>query len=360
MKLRDVVIELQSFGLIYDGEVKGRKGGAGPSEGITLLLSQEGMEVSATVPFYSWYVKFSPYKIVERDGKLNLFKNGIPLPVEVKIPEEPRYYSMSTEEGVPLWKIALLHGRDCLGTTLFQRCMRWMEGRKCGFCGIELSLREGKTLPFKKPAEVYRVCKLASETDGVKHITITTGTQKDRKEELFMLAEAGEWAKKGGLDVHIQFAPVEDLSLLNLLKEKRADTAGIHIETFDPEVLKKISPWKAEAGLKLYIKNWEKAVETFGRGQVESFLIIGLGESLKKTMEGVRLLCSIGVVPYPVPFRPLPGTPLYRKTPPSPEVMKRVYAEIAGTMHSYGINPLNFKAGCVRCGSCSAIGFFFR
>ena len=59
------------------------------------------------------------------------------------------------------------------------------------------------------------------------------------------------------------------------------DSVGIHVESFDIDVLSKVAPCKARIGQAEYVRAWKKAVEIFGPNQVSSFLIVGLGESEK-------------------------------------------------------------------------------
>jgi len=357
--IRDIVIELQSCGLRTDLKISGRKGGAGPSEGITIFVIENSEEKPVNIPFYSHYVANSPYELIKEGDILKILRNGRDTGLKVKMRKEPNYYNYKTDEGVPLWKIALLHGKDCIGTTLFQRCVHYGKEEGCKFCGIGLSLNDGKTVPRKKPEDISLTAKIASQLDNVKHMTITTGTQKDRKNEILSLAIAGNFAKSAGLNVHIQFSPVDDLKIFDEVKDMGIDTIGIHIESLDEDVLKKISPYKAHIGLKNFLKNWERGVDVFGWGQVSSFILIGFGEDLKKTIDGIKILCSTGVFPFILPFRPVPGTPLYGKlTPPEPERMKMLYEKTAEILSVFKLSPKNFKAGCVRCGACSAIGFF--
>ena len=47
---------------------------------------------------------------------------------------------METADGVPYWKIALLH-LDSIASTVVQKCIYWGTDEQCGFCGIELTPR---------------------------------------------------------------------------------------------------------------------------------------------------------------------------------------------------------------------------
>ncbi len=264
---------LQSHGISINRSVEHRKGGAGPAEGITLIINGK----SATVPTSCDFASKSPYSIQSKNGTHTLLKNGSPL-TEVKIPDPPHFYSLKTRDGIPYSKIALLHGSNCLASTVSQKCTYWNSNKRCIFCGIELSLNSKATIFKKSPQQLLEVTKAASELDGVQHITLTTGAHAHSSDEIHCLSSCCSHIKSGSnLPIHVQLMPPADLKLLELLKKSGADTVGIHIESFDLGVLKKVAPNKAEKGLKYYIKAWKEAINIFGINQVSSFLILGLG-----------------------------------------------------------------------------------
>ncbi|MCK5721524.1 MAG: hypothetical protein KAI84_03240, partial [Gammaproteobacteria bacterium] len=65
---------LQSCGVRINQIVESRKGGAGPAEGITLILNGR----TATVPISCDFASKSPYAIQSRNGTHTLLKNGSP------------------------------------------------------------------------------------------------------------------------------------------------------------------------------------------------------------------------------------------------------------------------------------------
>ncbi len=345
---------LQSFGVRINQIVEPRKGGAGPAEGITLILNGR----AATVPVTCNFASKSPYAIQSKNGTHTLLENGSPLS-EVKIPSPPHFYSLKTKDGIPYPKIALLHGSNCLASTVSQKCIYWNSNKRCTFCGIELSLKSKATILKKSPQQLLEVAKAASELDGVQHITLTTGAQAHSSDEIHYLSSCCSYIKsESNLPIHVQLMPPADLKLLELLKRSGADTVGIHIESFDLGVLKKVAPNKAEKGLKYYINAWKEAINIFGINQVSSFLIVGLGERKSSIIEGASLLSELGVYPFIVPLRPIPGTPLATHKPPHPDDMISIYQQTSTLLKRHGLSWRNSKAGCVRCGACSALPDF--
>ena len=134
--IRELITELQSFGLRFQGQLLQRRGGAGPAEGGTFLV--DGIPVS--LPISSKYVSRSPYILKEEGGQFLIFKDEKAVS-PVNFIGRPKFYDHSTKEGIPYPKIALLHGKDCLATSVIQTCTYWHSSERCRFCGIELSHR---------------------------------------------------------------------------------------------------------------------------------------------------------------------------------------------------------------------------
>jgi putative N-acetyltransferase (TIGR04045 family) len=145
---------------------------------------------------------------------------------------------------------------------------------------------------------------------------------------------------------------------LDQLKTAGVDTVGIHIESFDRAVLRKLAPAKARIGFEKYEATWKKAVTMFGPNQVSSFLITGLGEQPESIVWGSEFLADLGVYPFIVPLRPIPGSFLQDAVPPDPAVMAFIYTNVADILRKKGLTAKNSLAGCVRCGACSALPLY--
>jgi radical SAM protein (TIGR04043 family) len=341
-------VELQSLGVRIAPEsgLATRSGGAGPADGITVLM--DGLV--ATIPANAAYVRRSPFSIGE--GGM-LLKDGKALrPVEVA--SEPAFYSRVTESGEPMRKVALRHGKDGVGSTVAQACARTKDA--CLFCGIAITRESGATLPVKQPEEVAQACAAACG-EGFTHAVLTSGTT-DLSDcgisHLSRSAAAVKRATAGSMKVHVQFEPPgDDSSIWDAAAH--ADSAAINMECFDPAILSRVAPGKASMGIERYKRAWKTAVEAFGEGQVTCFIIAGLGEQRGSVLEGCELLSSMGVYPYVLPLRPIPGTPMETCSPPSAGDMLALYGEAADIIRKSGLSSAMCSAGCVRCGACSAI-----
>jgi len=153
--------------------------------------------------------------------------------------------------------------------------------------------------------------------------------------------------------LHVQIEALEDLVYINKLREAGADTIGIHIEVLDESLRKEITPGKFSISYELYEENWKHAVDIFGKNQVSSYILTGFGESKSNFIKDLEKVISIGVIPYITPVRSIPG----KKDLPITNYhdLIDIYKESGKLMREYGVNPLKNKAGCVRCGGCSAI-----
>jgi radical SAM protein (TIGR04043 family) len=353
MALRNIIVELQSYGLKIEPFDKGRKGGAGPSDGRIIVI--EGSYFF--VPTMNKRIEKSPYSIKGENGKIILTKNGKDL-IPISFQDTPKFYAFKTPDNIPFPKIALLHGSDCLATTVFQKCIRWNPKDRCKFCGIELSLLNDNTIPIKRPDQLAMVAETAKDLDNINHITLTTGTiNREDKGTLYLGKCASSIKKKVELPIHAQFEPPNDLEILKYLRDMGVDSIGIHLESFDEKVRKNITPGKAEIPISRYFETFEKGIEIFGRNQVSSFIIVGLGESPESIIDGSKKLIDMGVYPFILPLRPLLNSLMEREEIPDPYIMMEIYGEIGKYMNGR-LNSKRSKAGCVRCRACSPLPLY--
>ncbi len=353
--MKKLIVDIQSLGVHPPNGLScgmSRNGGAGPAEGRSLLFNG----VAVNVPMHAHYVAGSPYRLQwDRDG-LGLYRgNRFICPVTAV--DRPEFYDRKTGDGVLYSKIALLHGKSCLASTVIQDCVYWGTPRQCRFCATGVSLAGGGTVARKTPAQLAEVA-ISAAKEGICHIVLTSGTA-GADGELQHLADCARAVRDAvDLPVHVQFAPPRDLGWIQALCDSGVDTAGIHLESFDPAVLRQVAPAKAALGQARYRAAWQKAVSVFGPNQVSSFLIVGLGESPESVVAGSEVMADLGVYPFVVPLRPTPGSRMAGCRPPPPAVMDRIYAQVVDILKKTGLSAGRHRAGCVRCGACSALPFY--
>jgi len=361
---RQLLVELQSLGVHVADERGGdggdarrwatRRGGAGPSD--ALFLWVRGLPL--TVPRHAAFVERSPYTIHLTDAGALLYR-GEDLVSPVTLPRRPRIYDMQTADGVPYWKIALLH-LDSIASTVVQRCIYWGTEEQCGFCGIELTRGE-QTIPVKTPAQLAEVCTAARDYDGAVDVTLTTGSINRRDRGALYISRCAHAIKEAsGLPIQVQFEPPDDLAVLEQVRASGVDAVGIHIETFDPEVLARVAPGKAQCGVEGYFRCWERAVEVFGRGHVTTYVILGMGERRELIEHGCARAIELGVYPFVVPLRPVPGTLMADTPTPDADYVASIYRSVSAMLAESGLDHVEATAGCARCQACSGLSAWER
>jgi radical SAM protein (TIGR04043 family) len=338
--------DLAVRGVRVDAPVR-RGGGAGPSDDGHVVLGGRG----AALPI----VSTSPYSV--EAGRL-LFE-GTDLGVAVEPVRRPRFYDLTTADGVPYEKIARLHGADVLATTVLQTCVRYGEADRCRFCAIESSLAAGSAVRMKTPEQLAEVAAAAVRLDGVRQLVMTTGSTAapDRGARLLAAATRAVVAAVPGLPVQVQCEPPADLATLAQLRAAGATAIGIHVESLDDAVRRRWTPGKATVPLTAYWAAWREAVRVFGRNRVSTYLLIGLGEDPDELVAGAGELIAAGVYPFVVPMRPLAGTLAARDgaRPPEPALVADVTARVAALLRRAGMRGADQQAGCAACGACSAL-----
>ena len=293
-------------------------------------------------------------------GQSTLKHTHIPI-AKISFPATPRFYAGQTADGVPYAHIATLHGRDVLATTVLQTCIRYESRKKtCQFCSIGQSLAAGRTIAHKTPAQLAEVARAAVELDGVKHMVLTTGTPPTPDRGAAVLADSARAIKVAvpHLPIQAQCEPPDDDAWFQRLKDAGVDTLGMHLEAVTPAVRDRIMPGKASVPLSRYFSAFEAAVAVFGRGQVSTYILAGLGDSAEDILAMGRRLLDIGVYPFVVPFVPISGTPLESHPSPDPAFMRAVLEPLGRMVVQAGMRAGDIKAGCGKCGACSSLSVY--
>ncbi|MFI9411452.1 MSMEG_0568 family radical SAM protein [Nocardia gamkensis] len=340
-------VDLALLGIRVDVPVQ-RRSGAGPSDDGHVLFGGAGAAVPVRPD--------SPYTL--RGNRLLL--DGADLGVAVEPVRRPRFYDLRTAEGVAYEQIAKLHGADVLATTVVQTCVRYAEDQRCRFCAIEASLAAGQTIAVKRPDQLAEVAAAAVELDGVRQMVMTTGTSAGKDRGARHLARCVRAVKQAvpDLPIQVQCEPPADLAVLAELRDAGADSIGIHVESLDDRVRARWMPGKSTVPLAEYKAAWTEAVRAFGRNQVSTYLLVGLGEDPDELVSGARELIAMGVYPFIVPFRPLAGTlavDVDGALAPTPELLEDVTRRVAADLRHAGMPGTDQKAGCAACGACSVL-----
>ncbi len=352
-----LISDLQSLGFRLDGAHLGfetRRGGAGPSDHTAVTV--DGRPIM--IPLLSGQAHASPYVASrpDADGHAVLHRNGRPV-MPIRFARRPRFYELQTLDGIRYPQIATLHSTDVLATTVLQTCTRYQSRtQSCRFCSIGQSLAAGRTILRKTPEQLAEVARAAVLLDGVRHMVMTTGTPPTPDRGALMMCESAEAIRAAvDLPLQAQFEPPADFAWFRRVKDAGVDSLGMHLEVLTPALRARLMPGKARIDLDYYDAAFAAAVEVFGRGQVSTYILAGLGDSRDTILEHCRRLIGLGVYPFVVPFVPISGTPLESHPAPSAAFMESVLAPLAGMLGAGGLKGSDMKAGCAKCGACSAL-----
>lgn len=352
----ELLSELQALGMRWvdpSGPGLSRSGGAGPSDHKAITLEHQ----TVMVPIFNHPSAHSPYSARARaSGGATLFR-GDEMIGEITFPRQPRFYALSTADGIPYWKIATLHSTDVLATTVLQTCTRYGHRETaCQFCAIGQSLAAKSTIPEKTPQQLAEVAEAAARLDGVKHVVLTTGTPRTPDRGAQVLADVTRAIKaSSGLPVQAQCEPPADFGWFSRLRAAGVDSLGLHLEAVTERVRRRIMPGKAEVPVSVYLEAFAAAVGVFGRGQVSTYILAGLGDTRQEILEMCERLVRLGVYPFVVPFVPIAGTALENEPPPEPGFMLELLDGVAALLADQGLTSSEIKAGCGRCGACSTL-----
>lgn len=354
---RQLMTELQSSGLRLADPGAGaasRRGGAGPSDHKAVTVDGH----TIMVPVHTSSAWQSPFvaEAPGSDGKSALLRGAIPI-ARIEFPKQPRFYAMQTLDGVPYSHIATLHGADVLATTVLQTCIRYESRRKaCKFCAIGQSLAAGRTVAHKTPEQLAEVARMAVLLDGVKHMVMTTGTPPGDDRGAKVLAESA-FAIKAAVDLPLQgqCEPPDDDRWFERMRAAGIDTLGMHLEAVTPAVRERIMPGKASVPVERYLAAFEASVRVFGRGQVSTYILAGLGDTREDILSMCETLVRLGVYPFVVPFVPISGTPLEDHPAPDAAWMRSILEPLGAMVSAAHLRSVDIKAGCGKCGACSSL-----
>jgi lipoyl synthase len=227
--------------------------------------------------------------------------------------------------------IGLDTGRmDTAPTTAY--LMTYHEGKCIGNCGFCPQAREAKsstqllsriTWPTYPTSNVISDLSSAVAQKKIKRVCI----QALNYHEVFEDIEAVvlEIKSHAAVAVSVSCQP-KNREDIERLKSARVNRLGIALDAATQAVFDKV---KGKAAGGCY--NWEKQFElfnlaqsVFGKGNVSTHVIVGLGETEKEALETIQRCVDLGVLPALFAFTPVRGTALEGKAPPKLESYRRI------------------------------------
>ncbi len=205
------------------------------------------------------------------------------------------------------------------------------------------------------------MARAAVELDGVRHMVMTTGTPNHDRPRGAGPVRVGAPPCPGavpGLPVQAQCEPPDDAGWFGRLRDAGVAALGMHLEAVEPATRARVMPGKATVPVAVYFDAFAAAVAVFGRGQVSTYILAGLGDSAAAIAAACDRLIALGVYPFVVPFVPIAGTPLESHPAPPAAFMRPLLRDLGGKLAAAGMTARDLKAGCGRCGACSSLSAY--
>jgi len=276
---------------------------------------------------------------------------------DITLLHRPKFYDNLTTNGITMCKIAVIVGPGHLRSVVNQRCIYHQIGKPCKFCAVQhwwdASLE-------KAPSQIAETVEAGVKESVVEHVSLTTATTNNKGKGLDDVVDTARLIQaRVEVPLMAEFEPLGDFSLLDsLLQQARQTditTVSCNIECFDKNIRQEVMPIKGRIPIDTYIKTWEKCLDIFGKNEVFTVVIVGIGEDDKSILRGVEMAASNGVMTFLVPHSPAIGAVYEDMEPPSADRMILLYERAVGIYQKYGLDLRASRAGCVRGGGFSAI-----
>ena len=317
-----LINELQTFGVrLADPKagLESRRGGAGPSDHKALTI--DGVTVMA--PVHTAPAFESPYVIDAPDaqGRSRIARDGKALG-EAAFVMRPRFYDLTTADGVPYSTIAVLHGRDVLATTVLQSCIRYQSRLKaCQFCAIGQSLRGRTHDRAQEPSSARQGGQGGGRTrwrqahgDDDRH----PARRRPRRRDPLRERRGGEG---GGRSAHTGAMRAAGRGCV--VRASQSGRRGRPRHAPRSRDARGSSAHHARQGRdfrRTVSQGFRRGGPGVRPGQVSTYILAGVGDPPEAILAICETLVDLGVYPFVVPFVPISGTSLEswpRPRPPS-------------------------------------------
>nr|VFK38237.1 MAG: ATP-grasp domain-containing protein [Candidatus Kentron sp. TC] len=319
--------ELFSLGITVDqsalGQLAGRGHGLtirdGIAGGLELLLFDD---IHVNVPFKESFSFLSPFSLhwSQNDGfSITYGKRRI---VSCRVLPLPGYVGKTSSSGNAFVDIGQIF-TDRLGVYPFRSCAYNARNKKaCKFCEIGYQTPLAP-VPIDDLSELVDEC-LSDRKSQIRHILVSGGVPSKQRWS-YLVDSIKRIRVLTDMPIYQMLEPPEDMSRIEELKHAGVDEVGFNLELFNREIAERLMPGKGLVSLQKYVDTLKRAKELWPEfGAVRSLLIVGL-EPLEDTLQGVEELADLGVMPILSPFRPVPGTELAHRVPPTGEFMYQAW-----------------------------------
>ena len=257
----------------------------------------------------------SRFSLRSVDNVAVVFRDSRPV-AEVELFRRPAINDSVTSDGTPFNKLACFYHEGSVHFFFSNECALKGTGDDCKFCNINSTKEhyQEQNVFFKTARQLGEVYAEAFRQGWANHVRLTGGFIPERREVDYYLDVAEEFKERTGQETLHALAVIgapKDLSIIDKYKEAGWSNLSINIEHWNEKVFDVICPGKSKlfGGWKNWLRALEYAAGVFGKGNVRSSIVSGL-EPKEDTLEGVEYLASIGVIAFPGPWIPNPGSAL--------------------------------------------------
>jgi len=150
---------------------------------------------------------------------------------------------------------------------------------------------------------------------------------------------------------------IEDPADLERMKEAGADEIKLNLQVASPGLLETQCP---DLDHDIIWSNLKAAVALFGRGKVQSNLLVGLGEEPEEAIDTIDRLCALGVLPtlrpvrHPDPSHLMPKDTEKAPDQPGPERLLTLLEAHRAALSRHGLETAARESltMCTTCGGC--------
>jgi len=227
--------------------------------------------------------------------------------------------------------LGLLKGKlDAAPTTVYM--LTYREGKclaNCIFCPqartstSRADMLARVTWPEFPTAQVIEKISLSTKNGDVKRVCIQALNYPKVYNDILHLTRLIHSRSKVPISLSCQ--PLNKAQMKELA-EAGADRISIALDAATEQLFDKVKGASTQSPYtwKRQLDALKEAVQVFGRNQVYTHLIVGLGETEKEITEAIQQCADSSVYPSLFAFSPIPGTALESNMQPAIEVYRRV------------------------------------
>jgi len=211
----------------------------------------------------------------------------------------------------------------------------------CMYCPVPLN--EGR---IKTPEEIAGM--IESVRDRIDAVSITSGVVGSIEEEEQRVI--GVLKRIGKQDIPIGVSIYPGPHTPDRLYSEGVSEVKFNLEAATPELFQERCPGLSWDGI---IRSLDQSVTLFGRGNVFSNVILGLGETDEEMETCIRFLTERGVIPVIRPLTPAAAVASYRR--PSAERLLRIADIHYDALKKAGLDTTKARTMCTYCTGCDIV-----